>query len=79
MADHSRDEIESELVGSAQRGNWAAFAELVRRHQAAVRACLAVRMDQPHEAEDLAQEAFATAFRARAIMRSSAGIVSTVM
>jgi RNA polymerase sigma-70 factor, ECF subfamily len=28
-----------------------------------VRACLAVRLDQPHEAEDLAQDAFVTAYR----------------
>jgi RNA polymerase sigma-70 factor (ECF subfamily) len=54
---------ETDLVAQAQRGSWAAFAELVRRHQSAVRACLAVRLDQPHEAEDLAQEAFVTAYR----------------
>jgi RNA polymerase sigma-70 factor (ECF subfamily) len=54
---------ESDLVAQAQRGSWPAFAELVRRHQSAVRACLAVRLDQPHEAEDLAQEAFVTAYR----------------
>lgn len=54
---------ECDLVSEARRGAWAAFAELVRRHEAAVRACLAVRLEQPHEAEDLAQEAFVTAFR----------------
>jgi RNA polymerase sigma-70 factor (ECF subfamily) len=54
---------ETDLVSAAQSGTWPAFAELVRRHQGSVRACLAVRLDQPHEAEDLAQEAFATAFR----------------
>jgi RNA polymerase sigma-70 factor (ECF subfamily) len=54
---------ESDLVAQAQRGSWTAFAELVRRHQSAVRACLAVRLEQPHEAEDLAQEAFVTAYR----------------
>ena len=58
-----RDTSESELVSAAQRGNWPAYAELVKRHQASVRACLAVRLEQPHEAEDLAQEAFVTAFR----------------
>ena len=57
------ESAESEVVSAAQAGSWPAFAELVRRHQAAVRACLAVRLDQPHEAEDLAQEAFVTAFR----------------
>ena len=54
---------ESDLVSAAKSGSWAAYAELVRRHQGTVRACLAVRMEQPHEAEDLAQEAFVTAFR----------------
>lgn len=54
---------ESDLIVQAQQGSWPAFAELVRRHQSAVRACLAARLDQPHEAEDLAQEAFVTAFR----------------
>ena len=54
---------ESDLVVRAQRGSWPDFAELVRRHQSAVRACLAARLDQPHEAEDLAQEAFVTAYR----------------
>ena len=57
------DQPETEVVCAAQSGSWPAFAELVRRHQAAVRACLAVRLDQVHEAEDLAQEAFVTAFR----------------
>jgi RNA polymerase sigma-70 factor (ECF subfamily) len=59
----SPDTPENDLVRAAQHGNWTAFAELVRRHQAAVRTCLAVRLEQPHEAEDLAQEAFVTAFR----------------
>jgi RNA polymerase sigma-70 factor (ECF subfamily) len=54
---------EADLVRAAQRDGWAAFAELVRRHQAAVRGCLAVRMERAHEAEDLAQETFVTAFR----------------
>ena len=54
---------ETDVVDAAQRGSWAAFAELVRRNQASVRTCLAVRLEQPHEAEDLAQEAFVTAFR----------------
>jgi len=54
---------ESDLASQAKKGSWAAFAELVRRHQSSVRACLAVRLDEPHEAEDLAQEAFVTAYR----------------
>ena len=58
-----RESTESDLVVAAREGDWEAYAELIRRHQSAVRTCLAVRLDQPHEAEDLAQEAFVTAFR----------------
>ena len=54
---------EPELVRVAQRGDVSAFSVLVKRHHAAVRACLAVRMIDVHEAEDLAQEAFIIAFR----------------
>ena len=64
MLPSSRQNLpESNLIAEAQGGSWTAFAELVRRHQSAVRACLAARLDQPHEAEDLAQEAFVTAYR----------------
>lgn len=54
---------ETLIVRAAQRGDVAAFARLVERHHGSVRACLAVRMNQSHEAEDLAQEAFIVAFR----------------
>ena len=50
------------LIAAARQGNLEAFSELVLRHQAGVRACLAVRMDDPHDAEDLAQEVFVLAF-----------------
>lgn len=53
---------EQELIRAAQRGSISAFSELVRRHQQAVRTCLAVRLSNPHEAEDLAQDVFVTAF-----------------
>jgi RNA polymerase sigma-70 factor (ECF subfamily) len=48
---------------AAQRGDRDAFSALVERHQRRVRACLAARMSDPHEAEDLAQEVFVTAYR----------------
>jgi RNA polymerase sigma-70 factor (ECF subfamily) len=57
------DAEEIEWVCAAQAGDAEAFAKLVERHQHGVRACLAARMDDPHEAEDLAQEVFVTAFR----------------
>lgn len=54
---------ELELITAAQRGDLEAFSQLVLRHQVAVRACLVMRMDNPHDAEDLAQETFVLAFR----------------
>lgn len=48
---------------AAQRGDRAAFDALVGRHHRRVRACLVARMSDPHEAEDLAQEVFVTAYR----------------
>lgn len=57
------DSEEIQWVRMAQTGDTEAFARLVQRHQHGVRACLAARMDDPHEAEDLAQEVFVTAFQ----------------
>ncbi len=53
---------EAELIRAARQGSPEAFTELVRHYQHAVRACLTVRLGDPHEAEDLAQEVFVTAF-----------------
>lgn len=55
------DEIQ--LIRAAQKRDLGAFAILVQRHHADVRACLAVRLRNSHDAEDLAQEVFMTAFR----------------
>jgi RNA polymerase sigma-70 factor (ECF subfamily) len=57
------DAEEIQWVRAARAGDADAFAALVERHHRGVRACLAARMDDPHEAEDLAQEVFVTAFR----------------
>lgn len=54
---------EKSIIIAARGGDLKAFSELVRRHQARVRAALAVRMRCVHDAEDLAQEAFVIAFR----------------
>lgn len=57
------DADERKWALAAQRGDGDAFAALVERHHRGVRACLVARMNDPHEAEDLAQEVFVTAFR----------------
>ena len=54
---------ERDLIIKAQNGDIDAFSELVKQYQGNVRACLAVRLTNRHEAEDLAQEAFLVAFR----------------
>lgn len=56
------DSDERELVERAQRGETAAFGELVRAHQASVfNVCLRL-MGEQAEAEDAAQEAFIRAY-----------------
>jgi RNA polymerase sigma-70 factor (ECF subfamily) len=52
-----------EIVLRVKGGNLEAFGELVRRHELGVRAFLVARLDDRHEAEDLAQEVFVTAHR----------------
>lgn len=49
---------DTKLVNMVQTGSDKAFAELVRRYESSVRACLRVRLRSIHEAEDLAQETF---------------------
>ncbi len=55
--------LDQELIVRARAGDLGAYSELVTRYQGNVRACLAVRLNGRHEVEDLAQEAFVTAFR----------------
>jgi RNA polymerase sigma factor (sigma-70 family) len=51
-----------ELAGLAAAGDRAAFGELVRRHSSAVRGLLRRMGAQPSTADDIAQDAFLTAF-----------------
>ncbi|MDX1965245.1 MAG: RNA polymerase sigma factor [Pirellulales bacterium] len=55
-----------ELVIAAQRGDNAAFASLIQRHQQAVYAFLRARLLEPADAEDLTQEVFLRCYTARA-------------
>ena len=52
----------SELVRAAQRGNLAAFAELVRRYQGMAIAYAYAQLRDLHLAQDAAQEAFVAAY-----------------
>jgi RNA polymerase sigma-70 factor (ECF subfamily) len=54
---------ESELIRKAQTGDLESFAKLVALHQKSVRACVSVRVNSPHDADDIAQEVFLTAHR----------------
>jgi RNA polymerase sigma-70 factor (ECF subfamily) len=56
------DAEDAALVARARDGDAAAFGQLVRRHQGRIRAWLAVRIDDPSLADDLAQDAFVIAF-----------------
>jgi RNA polymerase sigma-70 factor (ECF subfamily) len=54
---------ENDILAKAQGGDLDAFGELVKLYQGNVRASLAVRLSNRHEADDLAQEAFIIAYR----------------
>lgn len=55
-----------ELVEAAQRGDRAAFAQLIQRHQQAVYGFLRARVIEPSDAEDMSQEVFLRSYSARA-------------
>jgi RNA polymerase sigma-70 factor, ECF subfamily len=64
MPDSPRQTLtEDALIRSAQGGNLDAFSELVRIHHQGVYAYLVVRLSGIHDADDLSQEVFVTAFR----------------
>lgn len=56
-------EDDRECLVAACGGDLAAFSRLVLKHQWAVRAFLLARLSRKHEAEDLSQETFLTAWR----------------
>ena len=50
-------------IRAAQGGDVEAFSDLVRAHHQSIHAYLVVRLPSLHDAEDLAQDVFVTAFR----------------
>lgn len=58
-----RGEEEPVLLRAAQQGDAEAFTELVRRHQAGLRALAAMAMLGPEDVADVVQEAFIAAYR----------------
>jgi RNA polymerase sigma-70 factor, ECF subfamily len=62
--------LESVLVVLASHGNDAAFTELVRRRQRAIRGLLARLSGDASLADDLAQEAFLQAWKKLALLRT---------
>jgi RNA polymerase sigma-70 factor, ECF subfamily len=54
---------EAARIRAAQGGNLEAFSDLVRMHHQGVHAFLVVRLTGIHDAEDLVQDVFVTAFR----------------
>jgi RNA polymerase sigma-70 factor, ECF subfamily len=63
MCDPLPNEDESLWLLEARAGDLSAFSKLVLKHQWSVRAFLLARLSRKHEAEDLAQETFLTAWR----------------
>src|SRR5438045_699540 len=64
MAGHSQSRIDdSLLVREAQRGNRAAFEELVRHYDQAVLRLAMHLTGSPHEAQDIYQDAFLKAYK----------------
>ncbi len=62
-SDASGEADEAAVISAARGGSLEAFGELVRRYQANIRACLVIRLSSAHDAEDLAQDTFITAFQ----------------
>ena len=56
------DDGDAELVARAQKGDYAAFEQLVRRHQGKTYALALGIMKNPAEAEEVVQETFLSAF-----------------
>ena len=77
MTQTGRDSPNDQALAQAARaGSSRAFAELVNRHQAAVRGFLRRVCHDPGEADDLAQEAFLTAWSKLGTLKPDASVRS---
>jgi RNA polymerase sigma-70 factor (ECF subfamily) len=65
-----------ELVAAARGGSQGAFREIVARHQQAVRNFLRRALDEPADADDLAQETFLAAWTSLGRYRGQASLRS---
>ena len=65
-----------ELVAAARGGSQGAFREIVARHQQAVRSFLRRALDEPADADDLAQETFLAAWTSLGRYRGQASLRS---
>lgn len=65
---------DADLVSAARSGSTEAFARLIDRHQAPVRAFLRRLLPEPAEADDLAQETFLAAWTRLGRLRPGASV-----
>ena len=70
---------DAELVKAIVGGNVEAFGDLVRRHERAARAVAAATLRDHHAAEDVAQEAFVTAYSKLDSLRNPAAFGSWLL
>ncbi|MFC3122503.1 RNA polymerase sigma factor [Agaribacter flavus] len=68
----AKDISDLALVQASLSGDKIAYSALLTRHEVAVRAFLRVRLNDPYEAEDLAQETFILAYNKLEMFRESA-------
>ena len=72
----SAETSDCELAAAARGGSQAAFREIVARHQQAVRSFLRRALDEPADADDLAQETFLAAWTSLGRYRGQASLRS---
>lgn len=72
MENNDLQDPDSALVAAARGGSKSAFIEIVRRHQASVRAYIGSHLHARVVADDIAQETFVSAFRSLGSFREDA-------